>query len=359
MAYRISRDALCAFAQRLLETGGMEAAKASVVAELLTRTDEMGVTTHGTSLIPYYLPELKSGAMTATGIHEVVTDTGVTMVWDGNYLPGHWLMTQALDTCIPRARDHGIVTLALRRSHHIGCLSTLTRIAADQGLVCLIATSDPAGAWVAPYGGVEPVLTPNPFAIGYPGGDHPVLIDTCASITTVSKMREHINTGTSFAHPWMLDGQGHATADPTVVKADPPGTILPVGGLDHGHKGFALALMVEMLTQGLAGHGRADHPTRWGANVYLQVMDPAAFGGADAFAAQVGHLNDRCRTSTPARPDAPVRIPGDRVQAALAAAAADGIVLPEEVWTRLRACAVEMGIPLPDDDSTPTRKDTP
>ncbi|MFX4296112.1 Ldh family oxidoreductase [Pseudosulfitobacter pseudonitzschiae] len=341
------RDDLFNLALTLLTNAGLEPTKAEVVAELLVQTDELGVTTHGTSMVPYYLPELKAGMMTSEGNYEVVQDRKVTMVWDGNYLPGHWLMQQALDVCMARATEFGMAALSMRRAHHIGCLSTLTRIAADRGLVCYIATSDPSGKWVAPYGGTEPLLTPNPWAIGYPSREHPVLIDTCASITTVSKVRELINTGAQFAHPWMLDAAGNATTDPNVVNADPRGSIQPVGGSDHGHKGFGLALMVEMLSQGLSGHGRAEEPERWGGNVFLQVMDPEAFAGKEAFEREVSHLNDLCRTNRPLDAARPVRVPGDRASAALKAAQGGTVRLPQEVFARLEQSAAEYGVAMP------------
>lgn len=298
-------------------------------------------------MVPYYLPEIAAGRMTSAGNPEVLRDNKVTLVWDGTYLPGHWLMTRALDICMDRAGTYGIAAMAIGRAHHIGCLSTLTRIAAEKGFVCYIATSDPSGQWVAPYGGTEPLLTPNPWAIGYPSNLHPVLIDTCASITTVSKVREHINNGTEFAHPWMLDAAGRATADPNVVNADPKGTILPVGGMDHGHKGFGLGLMIEMLTQALAGHGRVAAPDRWGANVFLQVIDPAAFAGAEAFAAEVSHLNAACRANRPVAGGGAVRVPGDRAYAALAESRERGVRLPDEVWTRVSASAADLDVTLP------------
>lgn len=345
---RYARDDLKRLSFDLLSRGGLEGDKAGTVAELLVRTDEMGVTTHGISMVPYYLPELAAGRMASEGSYDVLRDTGATMVWDGRYLPGHWLMTQALDLCMERAGEHGIAALAIRRSHHIGCLSVLTRIAAEKGLVCYIATSDPSGAWVAPYGGTEPVFTPNPWAIGYPATDHPVLIDTCASITTVSKVREHINRGTRFEHPWMLDAEGNATTDPNVVNADPRGSIQLAGGMDHGHKGFGVALMVEMLTQALAGHGRAQRPDRWGGNVYLQVMVPDAFAGAGPFVEEASFLGDLCRGNRPAAGGPAVRMPGDRAHEALARSAAEGIRLPDEVWTRVSASAAELGVSLPE-----------
>ena len=347
-----TRDALKDFALALLTGAGLPREKAEVVAELLVQTDEMGVTTHGVSLIPYYLPELTGGMMTTEGSHEVVQDRRVTMVWDGNYLPGHWLMQQALDTCMDRAEEFGMAALSMRRAHHIGCLSTLTRIAARRGFVCYIATSDPAGNWVAPFGGTEPLLTPNPWAVGYPTEGHPVLIDTCASITTVSKVRELVNTGAEFAHPWMLTADGEPTTDPTVVNATPKGTIMPVGGADHGHKGFAMALMVEMLTQGLSGHGRADEVKRWGGNVFLQVIDPEAFGGREAFLRQMTHLGDLCRTNRPAHPARPVRMPGDRAEEALTAARSGQVRLPAEVVTRLAQSAAEFDVAMPEGAAT-------
>ena len=347
MTDRYAREALKTLAQDMLSKGGLAADKAEVVAELLVRTDELGVTTHGLSMVPYYLPELASGNMTRDGVHEVVSDRGATLVWDGNYLPGHWIMQQALEVCMDRARELGVVCLSIRRSHHIGCLSTLTRIAAAQGLICMISTSDPSGRWVAPFGGTDAVLTPNPWAVGYPAADHPVLIDTCASITTVSKVREHINNGTQFAHPWMLDSQGNATTDPTVVNQTPKGTILPVGGADHGHKGYAMALTVEMLTQALSGHGRSEDVTRWGGNVFLQIMDPAAFAGADPFVREVEALNAACRASRPAPGFDAVRIPGDRAARMLDRSRTEGIALPDEVWTRVRAAAETLGVALP------------
>lgn len=178
------RDVLKDFSQRLLTLAGLEQEKAEVVSELLIQTDEMGVTTHGISLVPYYVPELENGLMERTGTYEVVVDRGGIMVWDGNYQPGLWLVQQAINAAMERAREHGVVTVSMRRSHHIGCLSTLMRLAAEKGFVCMLTTSDPSGKWVAPFGGTEPAYTPNPWGVAYPSKGHPVLIDFCASITT-------------------------------------------------------------------------------------------------------------------------------------------------------------------------------
>src|SRR4051794_29631653 len=124
--------------------------------------------------------------MAGRGEPEVLKDTGSTIVWDGQYLPGLWLVEQAMQIAFDRVPKQGVVTSAMRRSHHIACLAALVKLAVDRGFVAILSTSDPAFGFVAPYGGREPLMTPNPFAIGYPGRQTPVLVDICASITTVS-----------------------------------------------------------------------------------------------------------------------------------------------------------------------------
>ncbi len=210
-------------------------------------------------------------------------------------------MEHALGVAFERIAAHGVVTLAVRRSHHIACLAALVKQATDRGFLAILATSDPAFGFVAPFGGREPLLTPNPFAIGYPASRSPVLVDISASITTVSMIRQKAAAGVSLEHPWLMDASGRPTTDPRVLeKTDPRGSLLLLGGLEYGHKGFGLALMVEALTQGLAGFGRKDTEKRWGGNVFLQVLDPEAFAGREAFLQQVDHLADRCHANAPA-----------------------------------------------------------
>jgi LDH2 family malate/lactate/ureidoglycolate dehydrogenase len=337
-----------AFATSLYVAAGMDADKAATVSRLQVLTDAMGRRTHGLAMAPLYLAELAKGGMRATGAPEVVTDNGLCAVWDGGYLPGLWLVDQAIATAMPRAAQHGLASIAIRRSHHIGCLAALLKQATDQGFVAQIFNSDPAGERVAPYGGTEPVFTPNPFAIGYPGEHHPVLVDICASITTTSMTRQKHAAGEQFEHPWLLDAEGHPTRDPAVLEnATPRGSLQLMGGQEYGHKGFGLALMVEALSQGLAGHGRKDAPGRWGGNVFLLLIDPDRFAGRDAFGGQMDHLADRCRGNRPIDPRQPVRLPGDAAAAGIAQAQEHGIAHDAGTWSALAGWADKLRVALP------------
>jgi len=345
MPHALSPATLTHFASQLLTGAGMPGDKADTVARLLVLTDMMQRHTHGVALCPLYIDQLQKGLMGTSGEPEVVRDTGSTIVWDGHYLPGLWLVDTALNVAFERVAQHGVVTFAMRRSHHIACLAALVKQATDRGLIAILATSDPGGKFVAPFGGRDPVLTPNPFAIGYPGTRAPVLVDICASITTVSMARTKAAAGVQFAHPWLMDGAGQPTTDPRVLEQTTPrGSLLLLGGAEYGHKGFGLALMVEALTQGLAGHGRRDVPNRWGANVFLQVMDPEAFAGGDNFLAQMDFIGDACRASQPVQPDGMVRLPGDQASGNILRAQQQGIALGAATLANLAVCARQLGV---------------
>jgi L-lactate dehydrogenase len=346
-AARYAAELLTRFTRTLLSAAGMEAGKAESVARFLVLTDMLGRPTHGVALAPLYVDQLEAGGMAADGEPESLKDTGATAVWDGNYLPGLWLVERALHLAFERVATHGVVTVAIRRSHHIACLAALVKEAADRGHVAILATSDPAFGFVAPYGGREPLLTPNPFAIGYPGRRTPVLVDISASITTVSMARQKAAAGERFAHPWLMDSEGRPTTDPRVLETEPRGSLLFLGGLEYGHKGFGLALMVEALTQGLSGLGRKNSERRWGGNVFLQVIDPDAFAGREAFLDQMDFLAERCHANAPLREGTPVRMPGEQAERNIAAAREQGVPLADDIVQKLAASAARLGVAMP------------
>ena len=155
-----------------------------------------------------------------------------------------------------------------------------------------------------------PLFTPNPIAIGIPTGADPILVDISCSITTMGMAKRLQKSGTPMPGDWLLDASGTPTADATVLDAG--GSLALLGGREAGHKGFGLALMIEALTSGLGGFGRAQSPTGWGASVFVQVLDPDAFGGTAAFHEQIDHLVAASKANPPIDPAHPVRLPGHR-----------------------------------------------
>ncbi|HEX3501387.1 MAG TPA: Ldh family oxidoreductase [Stellaceae bacterium] len=338
---------LVGFAGALFAAAGMDAAKAAVVAELLVEADALGHTTHGLHLAAPYLDELASGGMARSGEPVVIADRGGVVTWDGRQLPGVWLTACAVDLAAERAARHGMAAVAIRRSHHIGCLATFLRRGAERGCLIIVASSDPADATVAPFGGRRAVHSPDPLAVGIPTGGDPILIDISASITTNGLSARLAHEGRRYPGLWALDAEGRPTDDPSVLSGDPPGTLLPTGGLDHGHKGYGLALLVEALTQGLAGFGRADAPTGWGASVFVQAIDPAAFAGATALTRQTGWLAAACRATPPRPGGEAVRLPGGQGLARRRQALEHGLTLYPGIMRGLTGWADRLGVAVP------------
>ena len=356
-ARRYRPDALVLFAIALLEAAGLPADRARAVAEILVEGDLLGHTTHGLDMLALYLNELEQGAMAKTGEPEVVNDMGAALTWDGNRLPGPWLVRKAIAETRSRILAHPVVTVVMRRSHHIGCLQAYLKSITDAGLIGLLLTSDPAGAGVAPHGGVASRITPNPLAMGFPTGPDPsavgpghldpVLIDVSMSTSTNAMVKRIKAEGGRLPGPWLVDRDGHATDDPSAIGGDAGGALLPLGGLDLGHKGFGLGLMVEALTSGLAGYGRSQHPKGWQASVFLQVLDPDAFGGRDSFVRETAYLAELCRTTpvAPGRP--PVRLPGEGALSRRRHHLRAGVTLPPTAMPALEPYAAKYGVPLP------------
>lgn len=333
------------FAAALFRSAGLDGDKPDVTAEVLVDADLIGHSTHGLALAPRYLQEIQSGSMAATGDPEVVSDRGACVCWNGRRLPGVWLVSKAVDLALDRVTRHGTATVVIGNSHHIGCLAAYLPRAAEKGFLIVVSSSDPSQKTVAPFGGREPLFTPNPVAVGIPTDEDPVLVDISASITTNNMGARLVREGRRFPGPWALDAAGEPTDDPKALTAG--GSILPAGGLDHGHKGYGWALIVEALTQGLAGFGRADAPTGWGACAFVQVLDPAAFSGREAFARQTGWLADACRSSAPRPGVERVRLPGEQALARKRDALALGIVMYPGIMDALKPFAERFGVPMP------------
>ena len=347
MNARYPAIALTAYACQLLTAAGLDAAMAADVAEVLVEGDLLGHDTHGLALLPAYLGELDKGSMARSGRWELIRQRGASALWDGRRLPGPWLVLRAIEQASAMAREQGTGTVTIRRSHHIACLAAYLRRVTDEGLVLLLSSSDPNGASIAPHGGTRAVFTPNPLAVGFPTDNEPVLVDISASLTTNGMTSRLHRQGRKLAHEWLLDGGGAPSDDPAVLFAEPPGTILPLGGLDAGHKGYGLALLVEMLTGGLAGFGRADPKEGWGATVFVQVLDPEAFGGGDEFRRQMQAVADNCHASPPRPGGAAVRLPGERGLARRREQLAHGVELDAGIVAALGPWGERFGVELP------------
>lgn len=344
---RYRADDLRTFAARLFDRAGLETEHAEAVARTLLEGDLLGKSTHGLRLAPPYLKEVEGGTMTLAGAPRVVADSGGILVWDGNYLPGPWLVTRLFGALVERVAAHGVAIGVIGRSHHIGALQSYLMAATDKGLMMMLTASDPREESVAPYGAKVPRYSPNPFAVGIPTDGGPILVDLSASTTANGVVMQARKHGRRLPGNWLVGPDGNPTDDPEVRFSEPLGALYPLGGADLGYKGFGLGIFIEAMTSGLAGHGRKDKPTNWGCSICMQLIDPARFGGIETFRREMSFLGEHCR-SAPVKDGAPaVRMPGDGAAKRRADQLANGVALADGIAEALVPWAEKYGIAMP------------
>ncbi|QND72855.1 Ldh family oxidoreductase [Tardiphaga robiniae] len=331
--------------ERLFRSSGMNEEKARDVTECLLVADMMGHSTHGLVIAPWYLDEIRSGGMRLEGEIEQISDRGACVAWHGRRLPGAWLVNRAIDCALERVMQFGVVTITIAEGHHTGALATYLPRLTEKGLMVVLACSGPASAGVAPYGGTRGLFTPNPLSAGIPTNNDPILLDISCSITTIKRSGQLAQAGQAYPGNWALDANGRPSTDPQVLSHG--GSLMPVGGLDHGHKGYAMALLVEALTQGLCGVGRKDNLSGIAMNTFLQVFDPAAFGGAVSFLDETTWLTDACHANPPRPGFDAVRVPGDRARTRVQEAHETGVYLDCNIVDALTPYVAEIGETFP------------
>ena len=351
MSERYSYTSLLEFSSKLFVATGLARERAEVMARVFLEADLLGFTTHGMNRVASNLGWLRDGQSRINGEPEVIADRGNLFNWDANFLPGPWIMSQAIEQCIERIETRGIVCATIRRSQHIASLGAYCPRIAEAGYVALITCSSPNENTVCAHGGIEPVFSANPIAFVAPSDGYPILFDVSMCITAGGYVSRAQREGKKLPGKYLKDRSGEVTDDPAVFFADPPGSILPIGGVSHGHKGYALTLMTEILTMALGGYGRANKSaaTDGEANsVFIQMFDPAAFGSLDEFKQQANAIKSMCENSASRPGDEAVRVPGQRAWQRRQDQLANGVELYPTIMQDLKPWAEKLRVELPE-----------
>jgi LDH2 family malate/lactate/ureidoglycolate dehydrogenase len=344
---RIPAPALLAATSRVFGALGLPEGAAAAVAEGLVDGDMRGIPSHGLMLVPMYAERIRAGSVTTATAGEVVTDLGAIAVLDAGNALGILTGDQAMALAVERARRFGIGAVAVRHAFHFGGAFRYVMAAAEAGLIGIAAAN--TRPLIPAPGGAAAVIGNNPLAIGVPRGTEPIVLDMALSEAALGKIRIAAAEGREIPPTWATDSTGMPTTDPEAAIA---GLLLPAAG----PKGYGLAFMIDVLTGVLSGgafgagvqglYNNADTPNDCAH--FFCAIDPAAFGGADTFAARVGELADQVTASPTAPGVERVLLPGQLEAERHAAARADGVRVERSVIDDLREVAAGLGIDLGD-----------
>ena len=290
---------------------GFERLDSAQIASALVEADLRGVSSHGVMLVPMYVDRLNAGGVTRERRLDILHDVGAALVVDARGGMGQLSSPQAMGLAIQRAGRFGIGLVSVRNAHHFGAASRWAMQAARAG--CLgIAMSNTTPLMPAP-GGAERIVGNNPLAIAVPTeAGVEIVLDMALSAVALGKIRLAASAGQPIPDSWATDPSGVPTTDPEEAVL---GMLLPAAG----HKGFGLALMIDVLTGVLSGGGwgdqvrplyrETDRPNDC-AHLFLAI-DPELLGGVDSFRRRSSALADRVRRSDTAPGVDRLYLPGE------------------------------------------------
>jgi LDH2 family malate/lactate/ureidoglycolate dehydrogenase len=336
----VSREHLTAAVRDALVGAGVPPPIAVVEAGVMVDADLCGVPSHGVLMLPRLLAALRDGRAAASPAVTLVRDHSATCVLDGANGPGRYISICAMDHAVAKARALGIGACLAVRTTHWGRAHAYAVHAARQGVIGLCTTN--AIPTLAPAGATHAILGNNPLAIAVPRGEgaDPLVLDIAMTQAAFGKVATWRREGRTVPPDWGFDANGRPTDDAATILAS--GMLSPMGG----HKGLGLALMMELLTAGLAnsffGHEIVERD-RSGvdpdASKFFIAIDPGAFGDAAAFARRVDELVTWIKST---EADEAVLAPGERGWTARAHHLAHGIPLHDAIVQQLAVVGVKI-----------------
>ena len=329
---------------QVFTAAGLSQRAAHTVASGLVEADLRGTSSHGTLLVPMYVERIRKGSVSTAEWAEVVLDTGAIAVLDAHHCLGQLSGDQAMAMAVDKARAFGVGAVTVRHAFHFGAAFRYVRAAAAAGCIG-VAAANTRPLMPAP-GGAAAVVGNNPLAIGVPSADgQPLVLDMALSEASLGRIRLAEQDRRPIPATWATDSEGRPTTNPTEALA---GMLQPAAG----HKGYGLALMIDVLTGVLSGGSfgadvrglYADTAVPNDCAHFFLALRVSAFGDPGDFAARLSDLAARVTDSPRApgntRPLLPGQLEAER------AAAADGVTVADSVLNGLHETAASLGVRL-------------
>lgn len=228
------------------------------ITDVLLLADLFGIESHGIQRLVLYYSGIRSGNIKVDSEMKIVKETPVSVLVDGNGGMGQLISKKSMNIAIEKAKKTGIGIAIVKNSNHFGIAGYYARMAEKEGLLGISMTN--TRAIVLPTYGKQQILGTNPIAISMPAKPMPFLLDMATSVITRGKIEVYNKNKEKLHSGWAMDSDGKVTDDAyKVLEAGSNGItggILPLGGDSEvfgGHKGYGLALAVEMFTSIISG----------------------------------------------------------------------------------------------------------
>ncbi|MFL0194952.1 Ldh family oxidoreductase [Clostridium sp. WILCCON 0269] len=272
----------------VFEKFGFTQEDSETITDVLLLSDLFGIESHGIQRLVKYYSEIKNGLIKVDSTPKIVKEIPVSATLDAQAGMGQLAGKKAMNMAIEKAKTSGMGMVVVRNSNHYGIAGYYARMAQKEGLLGISMTNSPAV--IVPTFGKDAMLGTNPIAISMPAKPYPFLMDIATSVVTRGKIEVYNKRHEPLPLGLALDKNGEDTKDPYDILYNLPkrlgGGLVPLGGsgeLTGGHKGYGLALAVEMFTAILSGGITGNYVTLNGSSGsgtchYFCAIDYGIFG---------------------------------------------------------------------------------
>ena len=353
-AVRVASDALRSTVQAVFASMGVPDDDASLAADVLVAADLRGVDSHGVSnQLRSYVAAYRDGRTNPTPQWKIVQESASTATIDCDEGLGLVLAPKAMDIAIAKARQVGVGMVSMRRGRHLGMAGYHAMLPLKHDMIGICMTAP--GPLVLPTHGSAARLGTNPIAFAAPTKEEsPFVLDMATSVIAANKIGLARRLGTLMAPGWIAEESGA----PIMAPAEPPppaphsrsgypDRLLPLGSTREmgSHKGYGLAVMVEILCSVLSGAAPSTLGETEDMDHFVAAIDVAAFTPVDDFKAMMDSFMRVLRETPPAPGHDRVMVAGQPEAEAEADRRANGIPLHSEVIDWFRTTCDELGIP--------------
>jgi LDH2 family malate/lactate/ureidoglycolate dehydrogenase len=356
---RVMSEPLKSFCIRIFQTLEVGAEDAAVVADNLVAADLRGIASHGVARLRRYVKGIQTGTIMPRARIRVEHETAATALLDGGGGLGQPISSRAMKMAIQKAKEAGAGFVTVRNSNHYGIAGYYAMMALEHDMIGISMTN--SGELVVPTFGRNSMLGTNPISVAAPAGEErPFVLDMATSTVPRGKLEVYNRHQKPMPRGWATDESGEPTPDASRVlnnlENSKGGGLLPLGGageLFSGHKGFGLALMVDILSGVLPGAGYANNiytkdpsgkPKPADVGHFFGALSIDGFRPAEDFKQTMDDIIIRLRNTPKASGQDRIYIHGEKEFEIQEDHQVNGVILHPKVGKDLKSLALEQGV---------------
>ncbi len=343
--HHVSYEALRKFCIKVFQGYKFTEKEAQQITDVLLAADLSGIESHGVQRLIRYHKEITSGLVKIDAKPEVVFETPLSAVIEGNDAMGQVLSVDAMNLAIEKAKKSGFGMVTVRNSNHYGIAGYYTKLAAEQGLIGMCMTN--TEAIMVPTFGRQAMLGTNPIAFAMPAEPTIYSFDAATTVVPRGKLEVYVKRGNGLPVGWALDENGHDSDDADrVLKniiAKTGGGILPLGGsgeMTSGYKGYGFAMLCEIATAILSGGTTSNYiyktPGRANIAHCFIALDHGMFGDKKEIEAAFSKYLQEIRDSAKAEGQDRIFIHGEKEAEAKARVLSEGVYLNDKTYAEMQ-----------------------